>query len=139
MRRLLLVFSLAGAAPLTAQTMIDPGMPRAQVIARLGAPAIERTSGDATYLFYRNGCERTCGMNDLVLLDKGVVVDAVFRSAKRRFSGASSSPRMIPAAEARTARPATRPAGAPDAPITIELKGRKPATDAAPKLPLEHP
>ena len=124
MRRLFLLL-LAGALPLSAQVVIDPGMPKAQVVARLGTPAIERTSGDATFLFYTNGCERTCGMNDIVVLDKGVVVDAVFRSAKRRYSGTSSSPRMIPAAEAIRARP-TRAGQQPDAPVTIELKGRKP-------------
>src|SRR5512140_3179480 len=116
MRRLL-VLSCLVTLPLSAQAVIDPGMPKAQVIARLGAPAIERATGDATYLFYRNGCERTCGMSDIVLLDKGVVVDAVFRSAKRRYSGTSSSPRSIPAAEARRARPS-----APDGPLTIQLK-----------------
>jgi hypothetical protein len=131
MRRLLVFSFLAVVLPLPAQSVIDPGMPKAQVIARLGAPAIERTAGDAGYLFYRNGCERTCGMNDLVLLDKGVVVDAVFRSSKRRFSGTSSSPRMIPAAEARKAR-ATHAAAATEGPITIQLKSTKPAPDATP-------
>jgi hypothetical protein len=126
MRRFVSLVLLAGALPLGAQAVVDPGMTRAQVVAALGAPAIERTSGDATYLFFKNGCERTCGMNDLVLLSKGAVVDAVFRSAKRRYTGASSSPRMIPAAEAIRAK-ATTPPAAPDGPITIELKGRKPA------------
>jgi hypothetical protein len=131
MRRLVLFAFLAGALPLSAQAVIDPGMPKAQVVARLGPPILERTSGDAGFLFYVNGCERTCGMNDVVLLDKGVVVDAVFRSAKRHFSGRSSSPRMIPAAEARKAKP-TPPA--PDAPITIELKSTKPASAVKPPL-----
>lgn len=124
MRRPFLLL-LAGALPLSAQAVIDPGMPKAQVVARLGAPAVERTTGDATFLFFKNECHRTCGMNDIVVLNKGVVVDAIFRSAKRRYSGASSSPRMIPAAEAIRARP-TRPDQQPDGPITIELKGRKP-------------
>jgi hypothetical protein len=124
MRRLAFLM-LVGALPLSAQAVVDPGMPKAQVIARLGAPSLERTTGDATYLFYRNGCERTCGMNDVVILDKGAVVDAVFRSSKRRYSGTSSSPRMIPAAEARKAK-ATSPMKPSDGPITIELKGRKP-------------
>ena len=124
MRRLFLLL-LVGSLPLSAQVVIDPGMPKAQVVARLGAPAVERTTGDATFLFFKNDCHRICGMNDIVVLDKGVVVDAVFRSAKRRYSGTSSSPRMIPAAEAIRARP-TRPDQQPDGPITIELKGRKP-------------
>jgi len=124
MQRLFLLL-LAGALPLSAQAVIDPGMPRDQVVARLGSPAIERTSGDVAFLFFTNGCERTCGMNDLVVLNKGVVVDAVFRSAKRRYSGTSSSPRMIPAAEAIKAKPTPTPQPT-DGPITIELKGRKP-------------
>jgi hypothetical protein len=127
MPRLLLLLLLA-AAPLSAQAVIDPGMSQAQVVERLGAPAFSRATGGATFLFYQNGCERTCGMHDVVVLDQGAVVDAIFRSAKRRYSGASSSPRMIPAAEALRARP-TKPDGA-DAPITIELKGRKPTGGA---------
>lgn len=124
MRRLFLLI-VAAAMPLSAQVVIDPGMPKDQVVARLGAPVVERVSRDAVFLLYTNGCERTCGMHDLVVLDKGVVVDAVFRSAKRRYSGTSSSPRMIPAAEAIKAK-ATLPERKPDGPITIELKGRKP-------------
>lgn len=124
MRRLFLLL-FAGALPLSAQAVIDPGMTRDQVVARLGAPAIERRTGDATFLFFTNGCERTCGMNDVVVLSKGAVVDAVFRSAKRRYSGTSSSPRMIPPAEAIKAK-ATRPEQKTDGPITIEIKGRKP-------------
>lgn len=124
MRRLFLLL-LVGTLPLSAQVVIDPGMPKAQVVARLGAPAVERSMGDATFLFYKNECHRTCGMNDIVVLDKGVVVDAIFRSSKRRYSGTSSSPRTIPAAEAIRARP-TRSGQQPDGPLTIELKGRKP-------------
>jgi hypothetical protein len=129
MRRAFLLLFLS-ATPLAAQAVIDPGMAKAAVVQRLGAPAIERSSGDASYLFYKNGCERTCGMNDIVVLEKGAVVDAVFRSAKRRYSGTSSSPRMIPAAEAIKAKP-TAPPAAPDAPITIQLKGRKPSPAGA--------
>lgn len=133
MRRLISLLSLlglAGASPLAGQAVVDPGMTKAQVVAALGAPAMERTAGDATYLFYKNGCERTCGMNDVVLLSKGAVTDAVFRAAKRRYSGTSSSPRMIPATEAIKAK-ATRPAAPVDGPITIELKGRKPSASAS--------
>lgn len=126
MRRLLVFLFLTAALPLRAQTVVDPGMTKAAVVAKLGAPAIERTSGDATYLFYKNGCERKCGMHDVVVLEKGVVVDAVFRAAARRYSGKSSSPRMIPAAEARTMK-ATKHDAPADGPITIELKSTKPA------------
>lgn len=135
MRRRLLLLSLIAAAPLSGQAVIDPGMSRTLVLARLGKPAVERSTGDATYLFYTNECHRTCGMNDVVVLDKGVVVDAVFRSARHRYSGTSSSPRAIPAAEARKAK-ATRTEGAPgaDGPLTISIKGTKadPATAGKP-------
>jgi len=105
MRHLVLPFLLAVALPVGAQATIDPGMSRAAVIARLGKPMLERTLGDDTYIFYRNGCEKRCGMNDVVTLRHDAVTDAVFRSPRRAYSGASSSPRAIPAAEARHARP----------------------------------
>lgn len=79
---------------------IDPGMNRAQVVAALGEPYSTRNKGSFTYLMYRNGCEKSCGMSDLVVLDSDKVVDAVFRSGERRYSGTSSSPHMISADEA---------------------------------------
>src|SRR5215472_1772450 len=78
---------------------IDPGMTRAQVVAKLGEPMSTRTYEGHTYLLYKNGCERSCGMSDLVVLDSDKVVDAVFRSTARHYSGTSSSPRMISMAE----------------------------------------
>jgi hypothetical protein len=78
---------------------IDPGMTRAQVVAKLGEPMSTRTYEGHTYLLYKNGCERSCGMSDLVVLDSDKVVDAVFRSEARKYSGTSSSPRMISMAE----------------------------------------
>jgi hypothetical protein len=100
----------AGAQVVT----IDPGMTEAQVIAKLGKPLSSRSFKTFTYLLYRNGCERKCGMNDLVTLDSGKVVDAVFRAPDRRYSGTSSSPRAIPAAEASR--------GKPDAPLDVPAK-----------------
>jgi hypothetical protein len=96
-RRLTLLASLAlaVAAPLRAQDAeqtIDPGMTRDQVVEHLGKPLNERKTGNAWFMFYGNGCERTCGMNDLVILEDGKVVDAIFRSASRHYSAASSSP-----------------------------------------------
>jgi hypothetical protein len=93
---------------------IDSGMTEAQVIAALGQPLSTRSFRSFTYLLYRNGCEKTCGMNDLVTLDSGKVIDAVFRSPSRRYSGKSSSPRAIPAAEASK--------GKPDAPLDVPAK-----------------
>src|SRR3989442_3244245 len=45
-----------------------------------------------TYLYYRNGCEFTCGTEDVVFLQNGKVVDAVLRWPGHRYSGQSSSP-----------------------------------------------
>jgi hypothetical protein len=105
-----LVFALAaGAAPAQATPTIDPGMSREQVVARLGQPLSSRSYDGYTYQFYRNGCEKPCGMNDIVVLDSGKVVDAVFRSSRRHYSGTSSSPRMISAAEARHGASDARP------------------------------
>ena len=93
--RLLVVamFVVPGAAVAqVASGSIDPGMSRAQVVERLGSPGWERTINGFTYLLYENGCERTCGMSDLVTLQGDSVVDAIFRAASRRYSGESSSP-----------------------------------------------
>jgi len=102
---------VAFVAALTVQSQglvtIDPGMTREQVVAKLGEPLSARTYDGHTYLLYRNGCEKKCGMNDLVVLDSGKVVDAVFRSHARKYSGESSSPRMISAVEARKGAPAS--------------------------------
>lgn len=89
--------SFQGPTPAT----IDSGMTRAQVVAKLGEPMSTRIYEGHTYLLYKNGCERTCGMSDLVVLDSDKVVDAIFRSSARRYSGTSSSPRMISLADAR--------------------------------------
>ena len=101
--RLTICILMLSAAPLVAQTpaTIDSGMTRDQVVAKLGEPLSVRSYDSRTYLLYKNGCEKKCGMNDLVVLDSGKVVDAVFRSADRKYSGTSSSPRMITQTEAR--------------------------------------
>jgi hypothetical protein len=94
MHRWLLALSFV-AATAHAQTgagTIDPGMTRAQVIERLGKPATVRTYQGSTYLMYSNKCGKKCGMQDIVILDHDVVVDAVFRSPDRHYTGASSSP-----------------------------------------------
>src|SRR5690242_698115 len=98
------------AAPVGAQApkSIDPGMSEAKVVEHLGAPDASRSSGDFKYLFYHNNCIKQCGMDDVVILQKDSVVDAMFRSADRSYTGKSSSPRAIPAEVAARTRPGTR-------------------------------
>ena len=91
---LLIVLAATGVQRAAAQS-IDPGMTKAQVIERLGYPAAERSSGAYTYLFYQNGRERTVGMSDLVTLQNNAVVDAIFRSSERQYTGRSSSPEGV--------------------------------------------
>lgn len=71
---------------------VSPGMTREEVVATWGGPATERSAGDWTYLFYRNGCEVTCGTFDVVFLQGGQVVDAIVRGRGHTYSGISSSP-----------------------------------------------
>ena len=119
---LLIVVAATGAQRAAAQS-IDPGMTKAQVIERLGYPAAERTSGAFTYLFYQNGRERTVGMSDLVTLQNDAVIDAIFRSTERQYTGRSSSPDgVMPANSApsgeRLAMPGSPPQAAPQAPAS---------------------
>lgn len=74
---------------------IDPGMTKEQVVDRLGEASVMSHAGSFTYLFYDNECEKKCGMDDLVILERGIVSDAIFRSPKRTFTGISSSPRSL--------------------------------------------
>src|SRR6185312_12958941 len=113
--KLVPVLLLAVGSSLAAQTpvaSIDPGMSRAQVVAKLGEPLSSRSFESYTYLLYKNGCEKKCGMNDLVVLDSGKVIDAVFRSAERKYTGTSSSPHMITMKEAAATK-------APSAPVKV--------------------
>jgi hypothetical protein len=98
---LLIAIAAAGVQGAAAQS-IDPGMTKSQVIERLGAPAAERSTGAYTYLFYQNGREYTVGMSDLVILQHGAVVDAIFRSAAREYTGRSSSPEGVMPANSAT-------------------------------------
>jgi hypothetical protein len=88
---LLISIAAAGVQGAVAQS-IDPGMTKGQVIERLGQPAAERSSGAYTYLFYQNGRERTAGMSDLIILQNDAVVNAIFRSPARSYTGSSTSP-----------------------------------------------
>jgi hypothetical protein len=82
------------ALPAAAQSgpvLIEPGMSREQVVVRLGTPVVERHDGMRTYLTFDNDCGKSCGGDDLVILDNDAVVDAVFRTGKRQYAGVSSA------------------------------------------------
>jgi hypothetical protein len=91
---LLIAIAAAGVQGAAAQS-IDPGMTKSQVFERFGPAFAERSSGAYTYLFYQNGVERAAGMSDLVILQNNAVVDAIFRSAARQYTGRSSSPEGV--------------------------------------------
>lgn len=149
MQRLLLSFvpllGLAATAAAQAPKTIDPGMTQTQVVERIGQPDGTRSSGSFTYMFYKNGCVKTCGMDDIVILDSNSVVDAIFRSPERRYSGKSSSPHAIPADVAAKQRPTAR-TGSLDVPTgTVTQSGapqgtpEQAAADAPAKATPENP
>jgi len=74
-------------APTNGPVTIEAGMSKEQVIARLGMPIAERHDGAMTYLRFDNDCGRACGGDDLVTLDGDAVVDAVFRTGRRAYTG----------------------------------------------------
>jgi hypothetical protein len=116
-------FASAGAAQKVAS--IDPGMSREQVVARLGEPLSAKSFESFTYLLYRNSCEKKCGMNDVVTLDSGKVVDAVFRSPSRRYTGTSSSPHMLSADQAKSGADAD----------PLKVRSANPAAKTVPSSP----
>jgi hypothetical protein len=121
----LLVVAVAGSAG--AQTgSIDSGMTKEQVVARLGKPISEHSSGGSTYLYYSNGDEKKYGMHDMVALENGKVVDAVFRSSARRYTGKSSSPAAVAPEDAA----AKGHGGRPMKPAPVEKKPTPPAKKA---------
>jgi hypothetical protein len=71
---------------------VRSGMSRAQVIAQWGVPVAERQVAGWTYLYFRNGCEVTCGTFDVVFLEGDQVVDAIVRGPGHTYAGVSSSP-----------------------------------------------
>jgi hypothetical protein len=92
---------LLAVVPATARaqgdsTVVRPGMTDAQVRAAWGAPTGTRTHGAYTYLFFRRDCQPGCGDPDLVMLERGQVVDAITRSPSRPYDGVSSSPATRP-------------------------------------------
>ncbi len=137
--RLFIVLSLlAHATVVSAQRAgtVAPGMSRAKVVAALGAPTTERTVSEFRYLFYQNSCGRACGMNDLVILKNDSVVDAIFRSPARHYTGTSSSPAPVSAKDAADRAPS---AGASKSSGTIRMKPPAEANDARPSIPKNPP
>ena len=78
--------------PQPSDSTVRPGMTEAQVRVAWGAPSGSRARGDFTYLFFANGCQPACGVQDVVILERGQVVDAVARGKGHRYDGVSSSP-----------------------------------------------
>jgi hypothetical protein len=76
---------------------VDPGMAERDVYSQWGPPMDVRRMGEFTYIFYPNGCERTCGTADVVILQNDKVVDAIVRWDGHHYSGQSSSPVSTPA------------------------------------------
>ena len=137
--RLFIVLSLlAHATVLSAQGAgtVSPGMSRAKVVAALGAPTTERTVSEFRYLFYQNSCGRACGMNDLVILKNDSVVDAIFRSPARHYTGTSSSPAPV---SAKDAADRASSAGSSKSSGTIRMKPPAEANDARPSIPKNPP
>ena len=134
MQRALVVALLVVSPALRAQAphTVAPGMSRAQVVATLGEPATLRAASDFTYLFYLNSCGKRCGMNDLVVLHADSVVDAIFRSPDRHYSGTSSSPASI-------APGAARQRGAADSTTSSKRMKPAPANDTRPSIPANEP
>lgn len=71
---------------------VNPGMSRDEVVSVWGKPATERSADGRVYLYYRNGCEASCGTFDVVFLESNQVVDAIVRGRGHHYSGTSSSP-----------------------------------------------
>jgi len=135
MRRIAFVASLlvAVASSANAQASIDHGMTKDQVIAKLGKPASEHSSGTKTFLYYANGQEKTVGMSDMVAIEDGKVVDAVFRSSSRKYTGMSSSPKPISAEAAIVkggGKPSTKPMKLPPTPAKAVPPAKKLAEPA---------
>jgi hypothetical protein len=133
MRPLLLLALLCAPAACLSQEKshtVSPGMSESQVVDALGKPATRRAVGERTYLFYANSCGRSCGMNDLVVLARDSVVDAIFRSPDRRYTGTSSSPESVAPKRASTAKPSSAP---------MKMKPPAKPSDASPSIPKDRP
>jgi len=133
MRRLLILALLCAPAACLSQQKdktVSPGMSEAQVVNALGQPATKRSVGERTYMFYANSCGRNCGMNDLVILSRDSVVDAIFRSPDRHYTGTSSSPESVSAKAAAKSTPSSAP---------MRMKPPAKPSDASPSIPVSSP
>lgn len=133
MRNLLVIALLCVPAACLSQEKektISPGMSESQVVSALGKPATVRKNGDRTFLFYANSCGKNCGMNDLVILTRDSVTDAIFRSTDRHYSGTSSSPAAVSAKEAAKPASSTAP---------IRMTPPEKPNDASPSIPASPP
>jgi len=74
---------------------IAPGMSEKDVYSLWGPAIAVRRLGQFTYLYFKTGCEYTCGHLDVVTLEKGQVVDAIVRWPGHNYSGESSSPTSV--------------------------------------------
>jgi hypothetical protein len=154
--RHLIAFALlcSPAACLSQQTdgTVSPGMSRTHVEAALGTPSTVRAVSEFTYLFYPNACGRECGINDLVILRRDSVVDAIFRAPNRHYTGTSSSPSAVRPGTAGNRSAATKPLtvhkdAAPATPATPSnapttkpmMKPPAEANDVRPSIPLNQP
>ena len=117
---------------------VSPGMSRAKVVAALGTPSTERTVGEFKYLFYSNACGKRCGMNDLVILRRDSVVDAIFRSNTRHYTGTSSSPMAISEKDAAE-RGGAKPSSAGSKPGTTRMTPPLKPNDVNPSIPTHPP
>lgn len=133
MRKVLVLALLCAPAACLSQASdktVSPGMSEAQVTQALGNPATRRAVGERTYLFYANSCGRKCGMNDLVVLARDSVVDAIFRSPDRHYTGTSSSPESVSAKEAVKSAPSSAP---------MRMKPPAKPNDGSPSIPVDKP
>ena len=82
----------APAPALADSGVVRPGMNEAAVQAAWGTPSGSRVRGEYKYLFFANDCQPACGIQDVVMLERGQVVDAIARDPRHRYAGVSSSP-----------------------------------------------
>jgi len=141
--RIGLAFAMAMAAtlvlrPVAAQDTaprlsIDAGMTRDEVTRRLGFPVTESHFGSFTYLYYDAGCGKKCKDQDVVVLDKGIVSDAMFKSGKRVYTG--TNPTLNGQTPAPTGRFSPEPIHASTSTDSARRGGIVFATPRAPMRP----